>query len=316
MERVPMPLLRVNARQDALSLHASLAPPSLVLCRAACNSDGPVIVMIHGYKYAPSHRVACPHRSLFAMPEDLSVRGGPAWPAALGFGCDDPCEGLAIAFGWPARGTLRAAQHRARRAGVQLAQMIALIKAAAPARPVHVITHSMGSEVLFEAMHHLPANSIDRAIALTAATYHSRAVAALCTPAGHSAELFNITSRQNDMFDTLFERLIPSSAPMDRAVGDGIDAANALTVQIDCAQTLRRLNEAGRVISAPQRRVSHWSAYTRGGTMAFYADLLRAPEATPMAALRQLIPPKTAPRWSQVWAGLSIPHPTLLIRRA
>ncbi|MEP1518726.1 alpha/beta hydrolase [Ascidiaceihabitans sp.] len=305
-----MPLLRINATTEGPQLHGSPVPARRVI-QTAARSKGPVIIMVHGFKYDPETPRFCPHTSIFDAP--LGHKRD-SWPAALGFAGRDPNEGLAVAFAWRARGTLWHALRTAAQAGQNLAQVIAIVKRTAPARAVHVICHSMGSEVFFEALHHLPAHSIQRAIILTAASYQSRASSALHTDAGQALELFNITSRENDLFDAGFETLIKAATPSDRAVGAGLFAPNAVNIEIDCDLTLQRLRLTGADIAPAARRISHWSAYMRPGLMPFYNSLLRRPSETPLAALRHALPPVGSQRFARLLpfmhkpqAGLSAP---------
>ena len=85
-------------------------------------------------------------------------------------------------------------------------------------------------------------------------------------------------------------------------LGAGLPGAGAnwLDVQIDCAATRAGLTRFGYRVPAPKRRVCHWSAYLRPGLFAFYRDLIRAPEALPLARLRESLPDRTAPRWSRL----------------
>ncbi len=174
----------------------------------------------------------------------------------------------------------------------------------APERPVHTIGHSLGADIALEALHHLPRNAVDRIISLTGASYQSRALSALETPAGGTCELFNITSRENDPFDYLFELLTPAPQRGDRAIGQGLMARNALTIQIDCLETLKQLDTCGFAIPHPRRRVCHWSTYTRAGTLRFYKNLMRSPEVTPLASLRNQLPERSASRWSRIFAPI------------
>ena len=79
--------------------------------------DGPVIVMVHGFKYAPGHRSECPHRQILSLDPVRDCFKVVSWPRGLGFGRGAPDEGLGIGFGWNARGTLRQAYAEAARAG-------------------------------------------------------------------------------------------------------------------------------------------------------------------------------------------------------
>lgn len=290
-----MPILRLNAGPHGLALHGASVCAENALCRAAAGT-GPIIVMIHGYKYLPGHPRHCPHISIF--------KSGAAhvhcWPRNLGFGAGDPAEGLAIAFGWNARGALWDVAARAVEAGETLASAIRILRRAAPHRPVHIITHSMGSEVALAALHHLPRGAVARVLALTAASYRSRAEDALATEAGRTAELLNITSGENDIFDAAFECLVRAPARGDRALGTGLSARNAVTIQIDCHATLGALAQLAGPIAAPSRRICHWSAYMRPGVLDFYQTAMRAPERLPLATLQHMLPEARAPRFAHL----------------
>lgn len=303
-----MPILRLNAGPEGLGLHGSPASAAGAV-RSAAQGRGPVIIMIHGFKYDPLSARYNPHASIFSGTPQAN--GNQRWPRHLGFGSGDPAEGLGIAFGWRARGNLWRAERAARTAGRHLARVIATLRTAQPQRPVHVVTHSMGSEVIFEALQDLPAGAVGRIVTLQGASYASRAQAALATPAGRTAELFNVISRENDLFDFLYERLMAPPARSDRAMGAGIDADNALNLAIDCADTLDGLRRFGGSLAAPARRICHWSGYTRPGALRFYAHLLRRPETTPLDTLRAALPGSHAPRWSRLVAlpRLTLPLP-------
>lgn len=307
-----MPVIRVNATEDSAALHSGTGSVAGALagCQAKDDAiDGPVIVMIHGYKYHPHHPLNCPHDHVLALHPRARRGIAHGWPRHLGFGTGRADEGLAIAFGWQARGALRHAQQRAALAGQALARILADQKRIAPQRRVHVIAHSLGIEVALEALHHLPEGSIDRIIAMTGACFLSRARAALETAAGRSAEFINVTSRENDAFDFLFERLIAPPRPGDRAIGHGLDAGNALTLQLDCPGTLQHLRRIGVPVAAPQRRICHWSAYTRPGVLRFYNDLMRRPQALPLELIRSGLPQTPARRWSRLFAAPALPLP-------
>lgn len=287
-----MPQLRINATEAGLWLQGSPQCARSALMRAA-KGDGPVIVMIHGFKYDPALPGHCPHARLFGT-------GADGWPHALGFGAGQQDEGLAVSLGWGARGPLRQAYRAAGAQGAALAGLVHLLRRAAPARPVHFIAHSLGAELALSALGLLPPGSVQRVLLLTGASYRSRATAALSSPAGRTAELFNVVSRENDLFDFLFERMVTPPCLNDRAIGQGISAPNAVNIQLDCAETLDTLARLGLPVAPPQRRVCHWSSYTRGGVMALYARLMRRPDTLPLAVLRAILPPAPAPRWSRL----------------
>lgn len=287
-----MPLLRINATDHGLTLHDTPQPAARRLCSMA-SRRGPAIIMVHGYKYRPGSASHCPHGKIFGS----HAHG---WPAQLHFGRGGPQEGIGIALGWDARGALHKVHRRACALGESLAVIVAMLRHHTPDRPVHVIAHSLGAELALGALEHLPAASVDRMVLLTGASYARRAEACLHTPAGRSVQLFNITSRENDLFDAAFERLVRAPAPRDRAIGHGIDAPNATTVQLDCPQTLHVLRTMGFVIAPPSRRICHWSAYTRPGVMALYTQMLRNPAAVPFDRLGRILPFTGTARWSRL----------------
>ncbi len=296
-----MPILRINATRQGLALHRRARPVKAALPHALVG-DGPIIVMIHGYKYRPGCPVHCPHRSIFAMDP---ARGADAWPRHLGFGLGNADEGLAIGFGWDARSPfLHHVYERARAAGWQLAGLLSEIHARAPHRPIHLMTHSMGSEVAFEAIQHVAPGTVHRMVSLTGASFQQTALLTMESPAGRCVELINVTSRENDVFDWLFEWLVRAPKPGDRAMGQGLTARNIVTVQLDNARHLEALAALGSQIAPPRRRVCHWSGYTRPGVLRFYAHALRRPEAMP---LHLMAPTPPAPRWSRILARIHRP---------
>lgn len=308
-----MPMIRINADGNRLVPGRRGGLPDF---RAAAQGKGPVIVMVHGYKYLPGHPDHCPHRRILSLhPVSSDVRLQ-SWPRRLGFGAGYADEGLGVAFGWNARGALWTAQRRAKAAGEALAEAIGRLHRVNPDRPLHVLSHSMGTEVVFEALGHLKPGAIQRIVSMTGACYQSRAEAALDTPAGRRTELFNIVSRENDTFDFLFERLITPPARGDRSMGHGLEAPNAVTVQIDCPDTLGFLEEMGHPMAGPERRVCHWSSYTRPGILRFYNELLRHPERLPLNVVRQGMPGQTDPRWSRLLTRPALPVPLPFLQNA
>lgn len=303
-----MPILRLNAGEDGLRVHGSPAPAMATLRRAAAG-NGPVVVMVHGFKYDPDHAPCSPHSTIFALKTRPDRTDDVLWPRHLGFGTGSNDEGLAIAFGWRARGNIWRALRTSRLAGQHLAHVISEIRAIAPNRPVHIITHSMGSEVAFEALEHLPANSVARLVALTGASYAERAKAAMHSPAGRTCALFNITTRENDLFDFGFERLIAPPHRADRAMGNGVGVENAVTIQIDCPETLSVLKSFGGQIAGPSRRICHWSGYTRPGAMTFYARLMRQPNTVRLSTLKDALDGCGGARWSRLSLGNPLNSP-------
>ncbi len=168
-----MPILRLNAKGETCELHNSVQPASAILGRMAAGS-GPVIVMIHGYSYEPGLLSHCPHRYILSLDPDPLPWIVPSWPRGLGLDTGHPDEGLGLALGWSARGSVWGARRRAAAAGRALAKALRVIRKRAPRRQVHIVAHSMGIEVAAEALHHLPSGAIDRIISMTGACYQSR----------------------------------------------------------------------------------------------------------------------------------------------
>ena len=293
-----MTVIRLNQcpQSGRANLHGSGQNPTQALRKAAQPGE-PVVIMIHGYKYDPASPAHCPQTRIFAADH----AGG--WPVSLGLVTSGA---VGITFGWPARGPLHRAFAAASRAGAELARIIGQIHRQAPQNPVHLIAHSLGAEVALTALALAPKGAIGRIILLTGASFQSHAEAALQSPAGRTAEIINVVSRENDLFDCLFEWLIPAPAPLRKVLGQGIDAVNALTLQLDCPKTLAGLARFGSIIAPSQTRICRWSGYTRSGAMAFYAKCLLDPHSLPLAHLRAHLPATCAPRWARLSLGSAL----------
>lgn len=255
-----MPQVVVNAgmqglEYDRLALHAALA---------SLPADAPITILIHGYKYAPGIAGHCPHATLFAETGRRQTWKLTSWSRHLRLGRD----GLVIAFGWNARGSIWSACHRAGVAGRALADLLATID-----RPVHMFGHSLGARVALSAMTHAPRGSIGRAVLIAGAELRAGARAAMASPAGRGAQVVNVTSRENLAFDLLLEAALGRRS---RAIGGGVPGLDGWTdLRVDHPQTRARLARMGYQIAAPRRRVCHWSLYLRPGLMPLYADVIR-----------------------------------------
>ncbi|MFD1509948.1 DUF726 domain-containing protein [Lacimonas salitolerans] len=304
-----MTLLRINAGLTGLADMPDLD--------ALAAGDGPVVILTHGYKFQPGHPVHCPHSHILSL-DDAPCPKAVSWPRALGVGQGAGQNDVAaVAFGWPARGTIWAAWQRAEMAGAQLAQVITAIRAAAPHRPVHALAHSLGARVVLSALHHLAPGALGRIILLAGAEYAGNAAAALDTPAGRRAEVINITSRENDLFDFLLERLVAPPVRGDWTIGQRMDIrANVLSLQLDAPRTLSALAMRGFAIAPPAARICHWSVYRRAGVFELYRALLLRPETLPLAHLRAALPEAPAPRWSRLLTPPRVALPVPFARNA
>lgn len=286
-----MPLLKINASPAGLRFHnddhASLLRPN-----AQCHA--PIIIMIHGYKHDPSNPEKCPHKRIFC---DQSAYG---WPNLLGYSRDEDTQALCIGFGWPARGGLRNAHRRAGQMASHLADFITMLRVRMPNRPIHILAHSLGSEMALSALPFLRFKDVGRIILISGATYKSHARAMLATPAGKSAEILNVVSRENDIFDHMFEQLIPSTQDQDRTLGEGLCDKNVVNLQLDCERNLAAIALLGTRIAPPKYIISHRSGYRRQGAMAFYAQILGSRGHHRIANLKTLLPAKPGPRWGRM----------------
>ncbi|WP_323785822.1 DUF726 domain-containing protein [Thalassovita sp.] len=311
-----MPILRINATDTGPHLHGSgyrLQPVLQDLAQGA----GPVILMVHGFKFAPGADDDCPHRHILSLTPAVACWKAQSWPAGLGFGRGAHDEGLGIAFGWQGCGTIWQAYRRAAQAGEALAEVIATLRRHAPDQPIHAIAHSMGARVVLSALPRLPANSLNRMLLLGGAEYHSTALAAMTTPAGRSAELINVTSRENDLYDFLLERLVARPERGDTTLGARAPGTrNTLTLQLDDPATLLAFARRGIRVAPPERRVCHWSFYLREGAFGLYSALLRDAHSFPLDTLQAMLPETPSPRWSRLFSLPDIPLPLPLAGKA
>lgn len=293
-----MPLLQINADGDIPRCNGGWG--ALATTLAALPEGAPVIVLIHGFRFSPSVPGQSPHSHILSLEPVPDCWKAISWPRHLGFGRGDATQGLCIAFGWEARGTIWAAYAEAARAGAALAALMTRIDTLRPGTRVEVLAHSLGARVALQALHHLDRPILGRAVLMAAAEFRRPTEAALATPAGRAAEFVNITSRENDLFDFLIERLVPLFP--DRALGHGTGrgCTNWIDIQLDQPETLEALAGLGHRIAPPHLRVCHWSLYLRPGVFGFYRALLR--DHLPLATLRDRLPLRSSRRWSRLFA--------------
>lgn len=268
---------------------------------AAAPRRSPIIVMIHGMRYAPDAGLRCPHQRLLSLSPAPGFARAFSWPRALGVPRRRPRPGepVCIALGWPARGSLWRAARTADRVGATLAAYLGTLAGAA-GRPVHLFAHSLGARLALGALAKAPRDTAGRAILLSAAALRGTAQRALAGVSG--AEIINVTSRGNMLFDRLLEMAF--AAP-GQSLGGGLGAAhpNWLDLPIDRPGTCAALARLGFPQQRTRARVSHWACYLQPGTFALYRHLLghAAPSLAPLAqALRNVQAPQglqAGPGW-------------------
>jgi hypothetical protein len=254
----------------------------------------PIVVMIHGWRYAPGFARDCPHGSILSLDPPPEDRRAVSWPRHLGL---DGQSGLGIALGWNAKCDPWRAHLRAGATGAALAE-IADIVHRQTGRGVQVIAHSMGARVALAALPLVRPGRIDRLILLAAAETRGRALAALATPAGSVAEVINVTTRENDLFDACFEWGIHFGLRTSIGQGLGQTRDRWRDLWIDQPATLQMLARLGHPLSDPPRRICHWSPYLRPGTIALYRALIDG-----RLSARDLPVRRPARRWSRLILG-------------
>ena len=282
-------------------IRADLTAKGLAIDRAALANalaglpdDAPVVALIHGYSFAPGFGLDCPHRHIFALDPDVPDAKAISWPRHLGL---DGKRGLAIACGWQARGSLWRAHGTAARAGKALACLARMVAELAPQRRLQVIGHSLGARVALAALPHARPGDLPRLILLAGAEARGPALAAVNSPAGRQTQVLNVTTRENDLYDALFEWII--HAGFRTSIGQGLGRAtpNWRDLWIDTPASLNALGRLGYPIAPAQGRVSHWSPYLRPGVFTVYRAILSGD--LPLTALPD---PRPARRWSRLLA--------------
>lgn len=300
-----MTLVALNAHATGLFVaDAAETPPERALAveMAKLAVGVPVVVMVHGKGYCPGDQGRDPHALIFAPRSGHGSSRHVSWPRRLGFTLPGPRDerGLCIALGWNANGSIWQATAAADQAAWMLSRLVQMLRRIDPNRRIDLIGHSLGARVILGAVPLLAAGMLGRVLLLAGADFTYRARAALDSPAGASAEFINITTRENDLFDFLFERAL-TPLGRARALGAGVaGVANWLDIQIDNPATRRALIGFGLPLAAPQARICHWSVYLRPGVFRLYRALIHDRETLALASLRAALALAPQRRWSRL----------------
>jgi pimeloyl-ACP methyl ester carboxylesterase len=275
-----MPVAAVNILADK-----AFPPPDLTHLLAGLPEKAPIVFMLHGYRYDPGTPATDPHTDILSLtPRPESLRA-PSWPRKLGFGTDQPEEGLAIAIGWNACGTLRQAYENAATVGQTLAALISRIRHI-HSGPIGLIGHSLGARVAMMTLPHLRPHAVQRIIALAGAEFHSTARAMLQTHAGRQVQMLNVTSAENMVFDLMFSALLARHGGFRPTLSRCPDLPNCVTLRINKASHRAGLANLGYRTKARRALVCHWSAYLRPGLFPIYKAFLTTPQALPLDLLQ------------------------------
>lgn len=308
-----MAILRINATGCSPHLAGpATGQPSLSDALKSHLGGAPVLIMLHGYRYSPSTPHSNPHDQILKNGHDHPHHRLQSWPRRLGYGTAIPDPGLCIAFGWEAGGSIWRAHREASRAGLALAALIRQL-AALGAGPVNIIAHSLGARVALAALPAVAPGLIGRMVLLNGAELRSTAEAALLSPAGRSAQVLNIISRENDIFDFLYEWLLAPHRWGARTLGAGLALPHCVTAQIDHPDHLSGLRRLGFAVDPATSRMCHWSSYLRPGLFALYRAFLDADAPLALADLRTALPASPTRRWSRL-LGTPLPRAQIAVQ--
>ncbi|WP_068301420.1 hypothetical protein [Pararhodobacter sp. CCB-MM2] len=302
-----------NGEGTVPSRQATAVSADLLVALAAVLSalppGAPVVIMVHGKGYCPTRPELDPHRLIFASRAGHGRSRHVSWPRRLGFALPGPRDplGLCIGFGWDARGRLWRATEGADATAPRLALLVRLIRALDPARRIDLIGHSLGARVILGAVPLVPEGTLGRVILLAGADFTHRAAQALTSPAGQQAEFLNITTRENDLYDFLFERAfspLGRNLALGRGMAEGLGAArNWLDIQLDHPQTALALRALGLPLAPPRARICHWSVYLRPGVFRLYRRLIHDRDRLTLPQLQAALETAPQPRWSRIAEG-------------
>jgi len=191
-------------------------------------------------------------------------------------------------LGWEARGTLWSAYARAGEAGRGLASLMARIRAQNSGAQPTVLAHSLGARVCLAALPYLAPGSLRLAVLLAPAELAHATAELVASPAGRSLNILHATTQENAAFDRALEWLMAPHRPGARALGNApAPSVHWTTLAIDSPAARAGLRSLGYVIPPPDRRVCHWSVYTRAGLLPLYRDVLTG--RLPLVTLRNAL---------------------------
>jgi hypothetical protein len=235
----------------------------------------------------------------------------------LGFSESGTEDGLCVAFAWQsrprplasligaARNHFSAAYKRAPAAADALLTVIRTRRAARPDAEIDLFCHSLGARVallaLKDAVEEGMADALGRVMLLGGAVFTGEAQQAMAaldgTPVQDRPQVFNILSRENDLYDALFELFAPR-ARGDLRDGDGALGRSGLGEE---REDWIDLAARGARLAGERRATCHWSFYTRPGAMRFYRRIVCRREDWSIAALRAAhAPEEIEPRWTSL----------------
>lgn len=274
----------VGSLPTSAGLAAALAP----LPEAA-----PVVILIHGFRYAPGVAGHDPH-DLILSPAPQATGGRIfSWPRHLRLTGEGS---LAIAFGWNARGAIWGAYRRAGEAGLALAALITRLRAEAPDRPVHIVAHSLGARVALSALPHCPPGSVRRMILIAGAAFRAEARAAMACDAARGLEVLHVRGPENAVFEALLCAARPWAGP---SLGAGLPGVSGwVDLTLNHPGTLATLERMGHRIKPARYRICHWSGYARPGVFGLYRAVLSGRVAVSALA-------RTGERVTPVWPGVA-----------
>ena len=235
-----MALVSVNGDRDGMGKRDTARPRRCRLCRTALRSRS----MIHGSPlFRPGTAANTPHAHILSLaPRTRLLEGGELAPPS----CDlhRAGAGLGIGFGWHARGSLtRVAQPRLRRRRQPCKHVFAKIKRMRGRSSGEYPGHIRWARASpWRRVAELPARHVDRLILLSGAEYRGLARAAIDTPAGRTAQVLNVTSGENAVFDAIFRLAVPAPTLGDWPLSAGWlrDAPGWVDLRVDCGEALGR----------------------------------------------------------------------------